>query len=586
MTPTTDTHEPVTAEELAEVARLDAFEQAHRHDMMSGPENMRAAWDMRCLAPRLARDLAAAREEIDRRAMLEKDFAARGVQIAELRAEVASLTAALTDAAVAQGESMRAEAACQRADAAEPAQGASAEPWTTERHEAAKSWAGAAWDVLTAAQIVTLLLDMQDALTEIERLRAVDAQGASLRGADRDTWPRVVYVEPDGYDCDETETGHAFSPDQRIATKRDKSGAKERAREFRSCGASAKVIRLRPRAVDASRPAATCPCGSCVNCACAARPALDRDGLCLHCGGTPLAIARLSAGEHGARAPHVGSDVEDEKERAVIQALIDSAGDLFPARPAETGTLDAGRPAETGTLDAGRPALTDDDALADAATRLLDSLGEYVRQSMHANPEWADGVRAVEAALANRRRRPALSEERAREVSCLADVLAAWKAWPGRGEGLESAAVDAMVAVHEALYRGKLISPGDITEKGEAIQAASRGDDGAPGAERTPETVLRAMLRAYEAAALNAEVAYLRTCPDVDAATRALVASDSIYDQYSRLRAETAALLAWGTERPNPPPGAHPRGALRLDYEARLSGTRPLNAPPLDGADQ
>ena len=47
----------VTAEELVEVERLDAFETAHRHDMMSGPDNMSATWRLRCLAPRLAREV-------------------------------------------------------------------------------------------------------------------------------------------------------------------------------------------------------------------------------------------------------------------------------------------------------------------------------------------------------------------------------------------------------------------------------------------------------------------------------------------------------------------------------------------------
>jgi hypothetical protein len=33
-----------------------------------------------------------------------------------------------------------------------------------------------------------------------------------------------------------------------------------------------------------------------------------------------------------------------------------------------------------------------------AGEKLLHSLGEYVRQSMHANPEWRDGIEAMEAA--------------------------------------------------------------------------------------------------------------------------------------------------------------------------------------------
>lgn len=42
---------------------------------------------------------------------------------------------------------------------------------------------------------------------------------------------------------------------------------------------------------------------------------------------------------------------------------------------------------------------------ADAASRLIASLGEYVRQSMTFNPEWRDGIDAIEAALLARRKR-------------------------------------------------------------------------------------------------------------------------------------------------------------------------------------
>ena len=37
--------------------------------------------------------------------------------------------------------------------------------------------------------------------------------------------------------------------------------------------------------------------------------------------------------------------------------------------------------------------------LLDAALRLRDSLGEYVRQSMYFNPEWRDGLVALDVAL-------------------------------------------------------------------------------------------------------------------------------------------------------------------------------------------
>jgi len=76
---------------------------------------------------------------------------------------------------------------------------------------------------------------------------------------------------------------------------------------------------------------------------------------------------------------------------------------------------------------------------------------------------------------------PALSEERAREVACLAGVIGAWQSWPGKGEGLGEAAIEAMVAVHEALFRARLISPGDVTPAGQALRSAARGGEGAWG---------------------------------------------------------------------------------------------------------
>lgn len=65
------------------------------------------------------------------------------------------------------------------------------------------------------------------------------------------------------------------------------------------------------------------------------------------------------------------------------------------------------------TADAGRSGLTEEQAraaaesqeIADAAEKLLESLGEYIRQSMHANREWSEGIRAIEAALLARKKR-------------------------------------------------------------------------------------------------------------------------------------------------------------------------------------
>jgi hypothetical protein len=42
-------------------------------------------------------------------------------------------------------------------------------------------------------------------------------------------------------------------------------------------------------------------------------------------------------------------------------------------------------------------------ALALASQELLHSLGEYIRQSMHMNPEWRSGITMVEQALWQRR---------------------------------------------------------------------------------------------------------------------------------------------------------------------------------------
>ncbi len=39
--------------------------------------------------------------------------------------------------------------------------------------------------------------------------------------------------------------------------------------------------------------------------------------------------------------------------------------------------------------------------LAEAGNLLLESLGEYIRQSMHFNPEWREGIDAMKAALAD-----------------------------------------------------------------------------------------------------------------------------------------------------------------------------------------
>lgn len=59
----------------------------------------------------------------------------------------------------------------------------------------------------------------------------------------------------------------------------------------------------------------------------------------------------------------------------------------------------------------------ENEVIADAAERLLESLGEYVRQSMHANREWSDGVRAIDAALFARKKRLHDAEKNRREAA-------------------------------------------------------------------------------------------------------------------------------------------------------------------------
>ena len=54
----------------------------------------------------------------------------------------------------------------------------------------------------------------------------------------------------------------------------------------------------------------------------------------------------------------------------------------------------------------------------------------------------------------------------------LSKVLAAWVEWPGR-KGDDTADLQ-MVAIHEALYRVQLISPGDVTEFGAALLDRAR----------------------------------------------------------------------------------------------------------------
>lgn len=108
----------------------------------------------------------------------------------------------------------------------------------------------------------------------------------------------------------------------------------------------------------------------------------------------------------------------------------------------------------------------------------------------------------------------------------------------------------------------------EVTKCGQCLADKQAEREAAP---RTPETVLRAMLRAYEAALFAAHVAYMRGDKTFDSARRV-----------DRLAADTDAVrgaAAW-VAAGNADVGL---SEYRLaDYKARLAGKRRPNAPPLE----
>lgn len=112
---------------------------------------------------------------------------------------------------------------------------------------------------------------------------------------------------------------------------------------------------------------------------------------------------------------------------------------------------------------------------------------------------------------------------------------------------------------------------GDLRAWEAVVQAvdASRPQD--PEPERTPETVLRAMVLAYTIAETDAHV-LVRTrgySDDYRSAAR-------FYACRGECMCAIAEIARNGAPRPLSQPG------LQADYNARLAGTRPLNAPPLE----
>ena len=96
--------------------------------------------------------------------------------------------------------------------------------------------------------------------------------------------------------------------------------------------------------------------------------------------------------------------------------------------------------------------------------------------------------------------------------------------------------------------------------------------------ERTPETVLRAMLKAYEAAALDATVGFFRALK-VGEGTSDFSASVIDWQSRREIVFDTLAATLAGAEEDRERV-LNILSLVRADYEARLAGTRPLDAPP------
>lgn len=107
-------------------------------------------------------------------------------------------------------------------------------------------------------------------------------------------------------------------------------------------------------------------------------------------------------------------------------------------------------------------------------------------------------------------------------------------------------------------------------------------------AERTPEVVLRAMLKAYEAAAVERWRAFYRACEQQYVSGRNTDVRSVHEAQRAGCRAESdahvirCALARW-LELPGDRDGFDMgEGLFQRDWERRLSGARPIDAPPLE----
>lgn len=115
-------------------------------------------------------------------------------------------------------------------------------------------------------------------------------------------------------------------------------------------------------------------------------------------------IARLTAELAEAREGRDASRSAWEDETREIGMLLDAHG----APDEQRGLVHRVGSALAATrLDGAQKEREASDTLAAAATALVESLGEYVRQSMTCNPEWSRGIKLIEDALFARRKREA-----------------------------------------------------------------------------------------------------------------------------------------------------------------------------------
>jgi hypothetical protein len=130
---------------------------------------------------------------------------------------------------------------------------------------------------------------------------------------------------------------------------------------------------------------------------------------------------------------------------------------------------------------------------------------------------------------------------------------------------------EALVNMRESLDRGET-SLWALSDLEDAIRRMQTK----PAVERTPETALRAMVRAYTDAAIEAEGAYFRSDEQSADETRADALRNRLDEALVAIRGELGYLCASGemdTSRDWPE-------WVGKDYEARLAGTTPLDAPP------